>query len=109
MVMAKATLPFQRTTEIYGTTLGLRFVNNKLADMHYPYSMDETAGRWPVAGTSAAKRKRNGLSPSQENYFAALACLQLERNKVNVNGGSAALAILWVAVVCGFPQGLFVK
>src|SRR6478672_11460811 len=42
-VMPKATTPFQRTTEVYDTTLGWRFVNNKLADLHYPYSMGETA------------------------------------------------------------------
>ncbi|MDQ3279388.1 MAG: 3-oxoadipyl-CoA thiolase, partial [Bacteroidota bacterium] len=52
-VMAKATAPFQRTPEIYDTTLGWRFVNNKLADVHYPYSMGETgenvAKQWNIS------------------------------------------------------------
>src|SRR5258705_13374399 len=42
-VMAKATSPFQRQTEIYDTTLGWRFKNDRLAELHYPYSMGETA------------------------------------------------------------------
>ena len=71
-VMAKATSPFQRTTEIYDTTLGWRFVNNKLADVHYPYSMGETAEnvakKW---GISREAQDEWALS-SQEKYFAAL-------------------------------------
>jgi 3-oxoadipyl-CoA thiolase len=70
-VMAKATAPFQRTTEIYDTTLGWRFVNNKLSDVYYPYSMGETgenvARQW---GISRAAQDEWALS-SQEKYFAA--------------------------------------
>jgi len=71
-VMAKAASAFQRTTEIYDTTLGWRFVNNKLADVHYPYSMGETgenvAKKWNV---SREAQDEWALS-SQEKYFAAL-------------------------------------
>ncbi len=42
-VMPKAGEAWSRKTEIYDTTIGWRFVNPKLADMHYPYSMGETA------------------------------------------------------------------
>src|SRR6476660_881511 len=42
-VMPKASQPFQRSNEVFDTTLGWRFVNKKLADMHHPYSMGETA------------------------------------------------------------------
>lgn len=70
-VMAKASSPFQRTAEIYDTTLGWRFVNNKLADVHYPYSMGETgenvAKKW---GISREAQDEWALS-SQEKYFAA--------------------------------------
>src|SRR5215211_9200623 len=52
-VLAKATTPFQRTAEVFDTTLGWRFVNNKLADVHYPYSMGETgenvAKKWGIS------------------------------------------------------------
>jgi acetyl-CoA C-acetyltransferase len=42
-VMAKAETPFARETQVFDTTLGWRFVNQKLAALHYPYSMGETA------------------------------------------------------------------
>lgn len=71
-VMAKATQPFQRTAEVYDTTLGWRFVNNRLKDMHYPYSMGETgenvAKQWNV---SRKEQDAFALS-SQQKYFAAL-------------------------------------
>jgi len=71
-VLSKTTTPFQRTAEIYDTTLGWRFVNNKLADAHYPYSMGETAEnvakQWHV---SRVAQDEFALA-SQEKYFAAL-------------------------------------
>src|SRR5258707_15842481 len=42
-VMAKASSSFQGSNEIYDTTLGWRFTNEKLAEMYYPFSMGETA------------------------------------------------------------------
>jgi 3-oxoadipyl-CoA thiolase len=53
-VMAKAEGPWDRgPRELQDTTLGWRFVNPKLAAMHYPYSMGETAEnvaeRWTVS------------------------------------------------------------
>lgn len=42
-VLAKATEAFSRQAEIHDTTIGWRFTNPTLADMHYPYSMGETA------------------------------------------------------------------
>ena len=71
-VMAKATTPFQRTPEVYDTTLGWRFVNKRLSDMHHPYSMGETgenvAKKW---GISREAQDQFALE-SQEKYFAAL-------------------------------------
>lgn len=71
-VMAKAASPFQRTTEIYDTTLGWRFVNNRLADMYYPYSMGETgenvAKRWNIS----REAQDAWAFSSQQKYFAAL-------------------------------------
>jgi acetyl-CoA acetyltransferase family protein len=52
-VMAKAEGPWDRgERQVYDSTLGWRFVNPKLAEKHYPYSMGETgenvAERWEV-------------------------------------------------------------
>jgi 3-oxoadipyl-CoA thiolase len=71
-VMPKAVSPFQRTPEVYDTTLGWRFVNNRLSDVHYPYSMGETgenvARQWGIA-----REAQDAFAlESQEKYFAAL-------------------------------------
>lgn len=42
-VLGKATGAFARDQQLQDTTLGWRFVNPKLASMHHPYSMGETA------------------------------------------------------------------
>ena len=52
-VMAKPAAAFDRgPRELEDTTLGWRFLNPKLAELHYPYSMGETAEnvaeRWSV-------------------------------------------------------------
>jgi 3-oxoadipyl-CoA thiolase len=42
-VMGKAEVPFERgERQVYDTTLGWRFTNPRLAEMHHPYSMGET-------------------------------------------------------------------
>lgn len=51
-VLSKADGAFGRGQELYDTSIGWRFVNPKLADMYYPYSMGETAEnvaeRWGI-------------------------------------------------------------
>jgi len=42
-VLAKNAEAFGRQTEMYDTTIGWRFTNPKLAALHHPYSMGETA------------------------------------------------------------------
>lgn len=70
-VMPKSATPFSRTPEVYDTTLGWRFVNGRLSDMHYPYSMGETAEnvarQWKI---SREAQDRFALQ-SQQRYFAA--------------------------------------
>lgn len=71
-VMAKSTTPFQRSTEIYDTTLGWRFVNNRLKDVHYPYSMGETGDNVAKQWNISRERQDEFALSSQEKYFAAL-------------------------------------
>jgi 3-oxoadipyl-CoA thiolase len=71
-VMAKSTTPFQRTTEVYDTTLGWRFVNNKLKDVHYPYSMGETGDNVAKQWNISREAQDEFALRSQEKYFAAL-------------------------------------
>jgi len=70
-VMAKAYEAFSRSAEIYDTTMGWRFVNKKLAQLHYPFSMGETAEnvakQWKI---SRQEQDEFALS-SQEKYQQA--------------------------------------
>ena len=70
-VIPKAASSFQRTNEIYDTTLGWRFTNHKLADMHYPYSMGETAENVARKWNISREEQDEFALRSQEKYFAA--------------------------------------
>jgi 3-oxoadipyl-CoA thiolase len=43
LVVAKSETAFSRNAEMYDTTIGWRFTNNRLAKMYHPFSMGETA------------------------------------------------------------------
>ena len=71
-VFPKSTQPFQRTAEVFDTTLGWRFVNSKLADVYYPYSMGETAENVAKQWNISRQAQDEFALHSQEKYFAAL-------------------------------------
>ncbi len=61
-VMAKPETPYDRgNREVYDTTLGWRFTNPRLAEMHHPYSMGET-------GENVAAQC--GVSREEQDAFA---------------------------------------
>ena len=70
-VMPKANQAFQRKNEIYDTTLGWRFINEKLAALYHPFSMGETAEnvarQWKVSREEQDAFAYN----SHQKYFAA--------------------------------------
>jgi len=71
-VLAKAENAFSRKPEMFDSTLGWRFPNNKLSEMHYPYSMGETgenvAKKWGIS-----RHAQDEFSfESQQKYFDAL-------------------------------------
>jgi len=72
-VMAKAETPYQRKVDIFDTSIGWRFINDKLSQLHYPYTMGETAEnvaeRWKISREEQDQFAFN----SQEKYFAAKA------------------------------------
>jgi 3-oxoadipyl-CoA thiolase len=72
-VMAKTAAPFQRTTEIYDTTIGWRFTNKKLAEMYHPYSMGETAENVAKQWNISRQEQDTFALSSQQKYFEALA------------------------------------
>ena len=42
-VIPKSNAAYERAPQIFDTTMGWRFVNKKLSEMHHPYTMGETA------------------------------------------------------------------
>jgi 3-oxoadipyl-CoA thiolase len=72
-VMQKSTTPFGREQQMVDTTLGWRFVNKKLAENYYPYTMGETAEnvakRWNIS-----RHAQDGFAfASQQKYARAFA------------------------------------
>ena len=70
-VMPKSATPFSRTPEVYDTTLGWRFVNGRLSEMHYPYSMGETAENVARQWKISREAQDQFALQSQQRYFAA--------------------------------------
>jgi 3-oxoadipyl-CoA thiolase len=87
-VQAKPSAAWDRgEREVYDTTLGWRFVNPKLAEMHYPYSMGETAEN--VA-------ERWGVSRERQDAFA----LESQRRAIEaIEGGRFDSQIVPVSVM----------
>ncbi|PIQ47095.1 MAG: acetyl-CoA C-acyltransferase [Cytophagales bacterium CG12_big_fil_rev_8_21_14_0_65_40_12] len=52
-VLGKSDTAYGRATEMYDTTIGWRFINPKLSELHYPFAMGETAEnvaeKWKVS------------------------------------------------------------
>ena len=71
-VLSKSSQPFQRTAEVVDTTLGWRFINQKLAAAHYPFSMGETAENVAKQWNVSRQAQDEFALHSQEKYFAAL-------------------------------------
>ncbi len=71
-VMAKATEAFSRNHETYDTTLGWRFINKKLAEQYYPYSMGETAENVAKQWGISRQAQDEFAFESQQKYFEAL-------------------------------------
>ncbi len=70
-VTAKSTAAYARTVETYDTTMGWRFVNKKLASLHHPYSMGETAENVAKQWNISREEQDAFALQSQEKYFAA--------------------------------------
>ncbi|HEX8331964.1 MAG TPA: acetyl-CoA C-acyltransferase [Segetibacter sp.] len=71
-VMAKSASAWGRTPEVYDTTMGWRFINKKLAEMHHPYNMGETAENVAKQWNISREEQDWFALASQERYIAAL-------------------------------------
>ena len=70
-VLPKSAHPFNRHPEVFDTTIGWRMTNPKLAAMHYPYAMGETAENVAQQWKISRNAQDEFALSSQEKYFAA--------------------------------------
>lgn len=70
-VMAKAESAFSRENKIFDTTLGWRFTNPKLAALHHPFSMGETAENVAEKFKVTRLRQDEFAVSSQQKYGKA--------------------------------------
>ena len=71
-VMPKATAPFAREPQVFDTTLGWRFVNKKLSELYYPYTMGETAEHVAKRWNISRNAQDEFAMESQQKYMRAL-------------------------------------
>ena len=71
-VMLKTPEPWNRTPEVVDTTIGWRFINSKMKNIHYPYSMGETAENVAKQWNITREEQDSFALESQERYFTAL-------------------------------------
>jgi len=71
-VMPKAQSAFDRNAQVFDTTMGWRFINKKLAEMYYPYSMGETAENVAKQWNISRHAQDEFALESQQKYADAL-------------------------------------
>lgn len=71
-VTAKSDGAWSRKTETFDSTIGWRFVNKKLAEIYYPFSMGETAENVARDWSISREQQDAFALASQQKYFAAL-------------------------------------
>lgn len=70
-VMPKAGSAFDRTAQIFDTTMGWRFINPQLAEMYYPYGMGETAENVAKQWNISRNAQDEFAMESQQKYAEA--------------------------------------
>jgi 3-oxoadipyl-CoA thiolase len=70
-VMSKANEPWGRKAEVFDTTMGWRFINERLASMYYPFAMGETAENVAEQWKISREEQDRFAFNSQEKYFTA--------------------------------------
>ena len=71
-VIAKGKTAFDRNCEVYDSTIGWRFTNPKLAAMHHPYGMGETAEHVAKQWSITREAQDEFAWNSQQKWKAAL-------------------------------------
>lgn len=83
-VMAKQSQPFSRQVEMFDTTMGWRFVNEKLSKLYHPFSMGETAENVAEKYQITRAQQDEFALRSQQNYFQAEGQKRFDEERVPV-------------------------
>ena len=86
-VMPKAQDPFSRKAALFDTTIGWRFINQKLAEGYYPFSMGETAENVAERWNISREDQDTFALASQQKYFTALQAGKWQQEIVGVEVG----------------------
>ncbi|MEJ7627458.1 MAG: acetyl-CoA C-acyltransferase [Ferruginibacter sp.] len=70
-VMPKSNTPYERTPQVFDTTMGWRFINQKLSAMYHPYTMGETAENVAKQWNISRHAQDEFAMASQKKYTAA--------------------------------------
>lgn len=70
-VMPKAASAFERSPQVFDTTMGWRFINKELAEKYHPYSMGETAENVAKQWNISRHAQDEFAISSQQKYAAA--------------------------------------
>jgi len=70
-VMAKSVQPFDRSAQLFDTTMGWRFINPLLAEKYHPYSMGETAENLAESYKITREQQDQFAFSSQQKYAVA--------------------------------------
>jgi 3-oxoadipyl-CoA thiolase len=80
--MPKAANPFDRSTQLFDTTMGWRFINKQLAEMYYPYTMGETAENVAKQWNISRNAQDEFAMGSQQKYAEAFTARKFDNEIV---------------------------
>jgi 3-oxoadipyl-CoA thiolase len=70
-VMSKSSSAYDRSPQMFDTTMGWRFINKKLSELHHPYTMGETAENVAKQWNISREAQDEFSVSSQAKYDAA--------------------------------------
>ena len=83
-IIAKSESNYSRNVEMFDSTIGWRFTNNKLASKYYPYNMGETAENIAEQWNITREEQDLFALQSQEKYASALSKGKWEKELIPV-------------------------
>jgi 3-oxoadipyl-CoA thiolase len=92
-VVAKGSQPFSRNIEMFDTTMGWRFINEKLSRLHHPFNMGETAENVAEKyNISRGEQDRFALQ-SQQRYASAASSHKFDDELIEVAVGKNLITV----------------